>query len=137
PKIKAALAQISKQPLRFIFNTHWHGDHTNGNEAMAGGGALIVAHDNVRKRMSVAQTNELFKMFGMGEDVPASPPKALPVITFSEEVTFHLNGDEVHVFHVAAAHTDGDAIIHFKQANAVHAGDCFINGSYPVIDFGS
>ena len=137
PKIKAAIAAISKQPLKFIFNTHWHGDHTGGNEAMSGNGALIVAHDNVRKRMSTEQVSELMKMFGGPGTVPASPAKALPVITFSEDTTFFLNGDEIHIFHVPAAHTDGDAIIHFKKANVMHAGDVFINGAYPVIDYGS
>jgi glyoxylase-like metal-dependent hydrolase (beta-lactamase superfamily II) len=131
PKIKAAIAQISQKPLRFIFNTHWHGDHTGGNEALAGAGALIVAHDNVRKRMS---TEQLVEMMG-GKKIPPSPPKALPVVTFNDEVTFHLNGDEIHVFHVANAHTDGDAIVHFKKANVVHMGDIFIHGGYPVIDF--
>ena len=137
PKIKAAIAAISKQPLKFIFNTHWHGDHTGGNEVMSGNGALIVAHDNVRKRMSTEQVSELMKMFGGPGTVPASPAKALPVITFSEDTTFFLNGDEIHIFHVPAAHTDGDAIIHFKKANVMHAGDVFINGAYPVIDYGS
>ncbi len=130
PKIKAALAQISKKPLRFVFNTHWHGDHTGGNQPLAEAGALIVAHDNVRKRMSVDQFIEAFSI-----KMPAAPPRALPVVTFSEEVTFHLNGDEIYVFHVPNAHTDGDAIIHFRKANVLHAGDTFINGSYPVIDF--
>jgi glyoxylase-like metal-dependent hydrolase (beta-lactamase superfamily II) len=137
PKIQAAIAQISKRPLRFIFNTHWHGDHTGGNEALAGTGALIVAHDNVRKRMSHDQRSDLAKAFGRPETIPASPAKALPVITFSEEVTFHLNEDEIHVVHVAAAHTDGDAIIHFTRANVLHAGDVFINGGYPIIDLSS
>ena len=131
PKLKAAIAKISTKPLRFIFNTHWHGDHTGGNEAMAGAGALIVAHDNVRKRMSAEQVMEVFG----GMHIPPSPQKALPVVTFNDEVTFHLNGDEIHVVHVANAHTDGDAIVHFKKANVVHMGDTFINGGYPVIDF--
>src|SRR5262249_54698505 len=90
PKILAAIAAISKKPLKLVINTHWHFDHTGGNEAMSGGGALIVAHDNVRKRMSSEQVSELFK-----RTTPASPPKALPVITFADEVTLHLNGDEV------------------------------------------
>ena len=102
PKIKAALARLSPKPLRFVFNTHWHGDHTGSNEALAGAGALIVAHDNARKRMTVDQVLESFG----GMHVPAAPPKALPVVTFSDEVTFHLNGDEIHVFHVPNAHTD-------------------------------
>jgi glyoxylase-like metal-dependent hydrolase (beta-lactamase superfamily II) len=133
PKIKAAIAKISPKPLRFVFNTHWHGDHTGSNETLAGSGALIVAHDNVRKRMSVDQVIEAFG----GRKVPASPPKALPVVTFNDEVTFHLNGDEIHVFHVASAHTDGDAIVHFKRANVVHMGDTFINGTFPVVDYSS
>src|SRR4051812_39904363 len=131
PKIKAAIAKISPKPLRFVCNTHWHGDHTGSNEQMAGYGALIVAHDNVRKRLG---TEQVVEMMG-GRKVPPSPEKALPVITFNDEVTFHLNGDEIHVVHVANAHTDGDAIVHFKKANVVHMGDTFINGFYPVIDF--
>jgi glyoxylase-like metal-dependent hydrolase (beta-lactamase superfamily II) len=137
PKIKAALAKISNKPLKFIFNTHCHFDHVGGNEAMAGTGALIIAHDNVRKRMGAEQVSELAKMFGMPDTMPAWPGKALPVITFSDDVTFHLNDDEIHVFHVANAHTDGDAMIHFKKANVIHAGDVFVNGGYPVIDWGS
>ena len=130
PKIKSAIAALSKKPLRYIFNTHWHGDHTGANEPMASSGAVIVAHDNVRKRLSTDQVVEAFHM-----KAPAQPEKALPVITFSQDVTFHLNGDEVHVFHVERAHTDGDAVIHFKKANVVHCGDVFINGAYPVIDY--
>jgi glyoxylase-like metal-dependent hydrolase (beta-lactamase superfamily II) len=95
-------------------------------------GALIVAHDNVRERMSVEQVMEAF-----GRTVPPSPDGALPVITFSETATFHLNGDELHVFHVPHAHTDGDAIVHFRKGNVVHMGDTFFNGAYPFIDLGS
>ncbi len=131
-KIKAALSRISTRPLRFVFNTHWHGDHTGGNENMANAGALIVAHDNVRRRMSVEQFIK-----GMGRRLPASPPRALPVVTFASEASFHLNGDEIHVIHVANAHTDGDAVIHFKKANVLHTGDTFFNGMYPFIDVDS
>jgi cyclase len=132
PKIKAALAAISDKPLRFVLNTHWHGDHTGGNENLAGTGALIVAHDNVRKRMSVDQFIEMF-----GRTVPASPALALPVVTFTDAVTFHLNGDEIQAFHVAPAHTDGDTIVVFRKANVVHMGDTFFNGLYPFIDLSS
>jgi cyclase len=132
PKIKAALATLTDKPVRFVFNTHWHGDHTGGNENMAQAGALIVAHENVRKRMSTDQFIEAF-----GSKVPASPAVALPVVTFTDDVTFHLNGDEIHAVHVPPAHTDGDAIVHFRKANVIHGGDVFFNGLYPFIDLSS
>jgi cyclase len=131
-KIKAALVVLSDKPVRFLLNTHWHGDHTGGNENLGKAGTLIVAHDNVRRRMSVEQFIEAF-----GQKVPPSAIEALPVVTFSETVTFHLNGDEIHAFHVPPAHTDGDAIIQFRKANVVHMGDCYFNGLYPFIDVSS
>lgn len=133
-KIKAAIAQLDPKPVRFVVNTHWHGDHTGGNENMSQGGAVIVAQDNVRKRMSVEQALE---RGGQTTRVPASPHAALPVLTFAEDVTFHVNGDSLRVIHVAAAHTDGDAIIHFTKANVIHTGDTFFNGRYPFIDLSS
>ncbi len=131
-KIKAAVAGISKDPIRFVVNTHWHGDHTGGNENMAGSGSVIIAHENVRRRMSTEQVNEFMK-----RTTPASPAIALPVMTFTDDVTFHLNGDELHVFHVAPAHTDGDSIIHWKNANVFHMGDTFFSGGFPYIDLAS
>ena len=106
-KILAAVATLTDEPVRFLVNTHWHGDHTGGNENMANGGVIIVAHENVRTRMS--QDNFLA---AFNANVPASSEAALPVVTFSDAVNFHWNGDDIHVFHVEAAHTDGDAIIH-------------------------
>ena len=129
PKIKAAVATVTAKPVRFVVNTHWHGDHTGGNEAMAGSGAIIVAHENVRRRMSKEQFLEAFNW-----RTPPSPPAALPVITFSDTITFYMNDDTVHTFHVRNAHTDGDAIILFRKANVVHMGDTFFNGFYPFID---
>ena len=132
PKIAAAIKQITDKPVKFVMNTHWHGDHTGGNEAMGTAGAIIVAHDNVRRRMSSDQLITLLDW-----KVPPSPKIALPLVTFAKDVTFHINGDEVFVFHVANAHTDGDAIVHFKKANVIHMGDTFFNGLYPFIDMSS
>ncbi len=129
-KIRAALTKLGDKPLRFVINTHWHGDHTGGNESLGKAGAVIVAHDNVRKRMSVEQ-------FLLGEKVPASPAAALPVVTFASDVTLHLNGDSVHTWHVAKAHTDGDALVKFERANVLHMGDIYFNGLYPFIDASS
>ena len=131
-KIRAAVARISPAPVRFVLNTHWHGDHTGGNENLGRAGALIVAHDNVRTRMSTDQF-----MNNLADTVRASPRGALPVVTFSDTVTFHLNGEEVRAFHVPPAHTDGDAIVHFRRADVVHMGDTYFNGLYPYIDLSS
>ena len=129
PKILAALKLLTDKPVKFVLNTHWHGDHTGGNARMGEAGALIVAHDNVRKRMSSEQFIALFK-----SKVAPSPKVALPVVTFSKDVTFHLNGEEVFGFHVPNAHTDGDTIVQFKKSNVFHMGDTYFNGSYPFID---
>ncbi|RME68614.1 MAG: MBL fold metallo-hydrolase [Alphaproteobacteria bacterium] len=129
PKIQAAIAVLTKRPVDFVVNTHWHFDHVGGNENFGEAGALIVAHDNVRTRLTTTQ-----EIKALGRTVPASPKAALPVVTFSESTTFHINGDTLHVFHVAHAHTDGDAIVHFKNANVIHMGDTFFNGIYPFID---
>lgn len=129
PKIKAAIRAITNKPVKFVFNTHYHGDHTGGNEAMGKMDAVIVAHDNVRTRMSKDQMIEL-----IGMNFKAQPKVALPVVTFAQEMTFHLNGDDIHVFHAPHGHTDGDAIVHFQKGNLVHMGDLFFNGLYPFID---
>jgi glyoxylase-like metal-dependent hydrolase (beta-lactamase superfamily II) len=128
-KIVAAVQAISDRPIGFVLNTHWHTDHTSGNENLRNAGALIVAHDNVRTRLSAPQYSEFFD-----RTVPPASTAALPSLTFSEAVTFHLNGGEIHAFHVEHAHTDGDAIVVFKNANVVHMGDTYFNGLYPYID---
>ena len=130
-KITEALSEISPQPVRFVINTHWHGDHTGGNENFGKAGAVIVAHDNVFRRLSTDQQR------GEGRVTEAAPDAALPAVTFNEQMTLHLNGDDMRVFHVANAHTDGDAIVHFRAHNVLHMGDTFFNGGYPFIDVGS
>ncbi|HEX6202423.1 MAG TPA: MBL fold metallo-hydrolase [Thermoanaerobaculia bacterium] len=132
PKILAAVKGVSERPVRFVVNTHWHGDHTGGNENLGGAGAVIVAHDNVRQRMSTDQF-----MAAFDRTVPASPPAALPVITFAGGVTFHLNGDTLEVVHLPAGHTDGDSAVIWREADVIHAGDLFFNGGYPFVDLGS
>jgi glyoxylase-like metal-dependent hydrolase (beta-lactamase superfamily II) len=132
PKIVAAIGTLTAKPVRFVVNTHWHDDHTGGNENMGKAGALLVAHENVRARMSTDQFLEALQ-----RSVPASPKGALPVVTFTDQVTFHLNGEEIHAVHVPPAHTDGDAIVHFTRANVLHMGDLFFNGMYPFVDLSS
>jgi glyoxylase-like metal-dependent hydrolase (beta-lactamase superfamily II) len=114
-KIMDALAKISSQPIRFLVNTHVHGDHTAGNEAMARAGAVIIAHENMRKRM------------------PAQPAAALPVVTYTDSITLHFNGEEIYIFHPAPAHTDGDSIVYFRHANVMHVGDVPSSLRYPNI----
>ncbi|MGQ0765076.1 MAG: MBL fold metallo-hydrolase [Gemmatimonadota bacterium] len=132
PKILAAIAAITSRPVRFVLNTHWHGDHTGGNENMGRAGALIVAHENVRKRMSTEQFIQ-----AMNQRQPAAPRGALPVVTFTDGVTFHINGDSVVVTHMPPAHTDGDAVVHFMKANVIHMGDVFHNTGLPFVDLSS
>ena len=131
-KIAAAIKKITDKPVQFVLNTHWHSDHTGGNENFAKGGALIIAHDNVKKRLSTEQFIEFLR----AKEAPL-PKIAQPVVTFSTDVTFHINGDEVYAFHMPKAHTDGDAIIHFRKSNVIHMGDIFFNGFYPFIDTSS
>ena len=130
-KIKAAIATVTDQPVSWVFNTHWHGDHTGGNENFGEAGALIVAHDNVYKRLNPAEFAELV---GRSQQAPEA---ALPVVTFDETMTFYWNGEDIHAFHVEHAHTDGDAIVHYRGANVIHMGDTFFNGRYPFIDVDS
>jgi glyoxylase-like metal-dependent hydrolase (beta-lactamase superfamily II) len=131
-EIANAISEISSNSAKFLVNTHWHSDHAGSNEQMANSGTVIVAHENTRARLSTDQVIEFFNA-----DRPAAPPKALPVITFTDDITFHFNDEVIHVIHVSNAHTDGDAIVQFKHANVIHTGDTFFHGHYPFIDAGS
>jgi cyclase len=130
-KIKAALKTLGDGKLKFILNTHWHGDHTGGN-APLGREAPIIAHDNVRKRLSTEQRIEFFKM-----TVPPSPIEALPVITFDNSLSVHFNGEEIKAIHFPHGHTDGDSVIFFTKSNVVHLGDDFFAGRFPFVDLDS
>lgn len=128
-KIVAAIKSVGGDYPRFLINTHYHGDHTGGNENLGKGGTLIFSHDNVRERLLSGSFIEAFNM-----KRPALGPDGLPVVTFGHDLSFHLNGDRVRVIHTPHAHTDGDSLISFSKANVIHAGDLFFNGFYPFID---
>lgn len=125
-KIRAALKTLGEGKLKFVLNTHWHGDHTGGNARLSQE-ASIIAHDNVRKRMGADQ-----KVFN--QPVPASPKEALPVITFDKSLAIHFNNEEIRAIHFPNGHTDGDSVIFFKGSNVVHLGDDFFAGKFPFVD---
>jgi glyoxylase-like metal-dependent hydrolase (beta-lactamase superfamily II) len=127
-KIKAALKTLGDGKLKFVLNTHYHGDHTGGNAAF-GVDAPIIAQTNVRKRLSAEQVSKFFN-----RTTPASPKEALPVITFDQSVSVFFNGEEIKVVHFPKGHTDGDSVIFFTGSNVVHMGDDFFNGRFPVVD---
>lgn len=128
-KIIEVIKSVGGRIPTFLINTHYHGDHTGGNEKLGREGVLIFSHDNVRDRLS---TGSFIAAFDKKRE--AVSREGLPVVTFSKDISFHLNGDFVHAIHVPHAHTDGDSFIHFKKGNVIHAGDLFFNGFYPFID---
>src|SRR5436189_5967280 len=132
PKIQEAIQKIGAQPVKFLVNTHWHFDHTGGNENFGKAGAIIVGHENVRKRMATGGSIEFF-----GMKINAEPRIALPTITYERGTNFSVNGDELRVLYVPSAHTDGDSIVYFSKSNVVHMGDTFFNKLYPFIDTSS
>lgn len=131
-KIMSTIKTLSDQPIEYLVNTHWHGDHTGGNENFAKAGALIVAHQNVHKRMSEEQFMQAF-----GRKVPAAPLIAQPKITFTDEMNIHFAGEIIMLFHSHVGHTDGDAIIYFPKNNVIHLGDTYFQGKFPFVDLSS
>lgn len=129
PAILEAIGRLTDQPVKFVLNTHWHGDHTGGNENLGKAGAIIVAHDKVRERMSTEQFRKL-----IGGRTPPAADAALPMVTFNDRISFFMNDDEIQVFHVAPAHTDTDSMIYFSSADVLHMGDVFFNKRFPFID---
>ncbi len=125
-KILTAIKILSDKPLTFLVNTHYHGDHSGGNENMTKAGATIIAHDNVKKRLEAKQRDGTLK-----------PKEALPVITFNDKLNITINDESVAIFHVANAHTDGDILLYFTESNVLHTGDTYFNGRYPYIDLNS
>ena len=126
-KIQTAVSTLGAQPVKFLVNTHWHYDHTGGNENLGKAGAVIMAHDNVRVRMAAGQGNQ-----------KPSAKVALPVVTYADGLKLHLNGEEVRVIHMPAAHTDGDSIVHWTKSNVIHMGDLFfLRMSFPFVDASS
>lgn len=131
-KIKDAISKITDKPIKFVINTHWHPDHTGGNENLGEASAIIVSHDNVRKRLSTEQFSDFFK-----RSVPPLSEKGLPIITFSDNMTIYQNDDKIHIIHMDNGHTDGDSIVFFTKNNVIHVGDDFSDKAYPFIDISS
>ena len=131
-KINGAIKTLDPGEIRFLINTHLHGDHSGGNENFKRMGSTIVAHDLVRERMSKEQVNKQ-----MNRTTPAREKDALPVITFSDKMNFHLNDEDIELIHLDRGHTDGDVIVRFKKANVFHTGDAFVRYGYPFIDMSS
>ena len=136
-KIQGALKdlKVTDKPVRFVINTHYHGDHTGGNEPFANTGSTVIAQDNVRKRLQTGGTAGNGGSIKM--EVKPAPKGALPVITFEHDVTVHLNGEDIRALHFPAGHTDGDAVIFFPKNNVVHMGDDFVRYGFPFIDVAS
>jgi len=127
-KLLAKIAELSQKPIRFAIITHWHFDHVGGNEKVAKTGATIIAHENVRKHMGIEHDMKM-----LNTKVPPAPEIARPLVTFTKDMTFHLNGEDVKVFHVGSGHTDGDSVVYFQNANVIHMGDLYFEGLYPYI----
>ena len=130
-KIKAALKAITDKPLRFVINTHYHFDHIDGNASFQKD-APVIAHDNVRRRLESGGAPG--NLGSVKQVLKPAAKEALPILTFSRDVTIHLNGEDIHVLHYPSGHTDGDSMIYFPQSNVVHMGDDFVTYGFPFID---
>jgi glyoxylase-like metal-dependent hydrolase (beta-lactamase superfamily II) len=128
PKIRAAVAMLSDRPVHFVINTHLHGDHTGGNDAFGKAGAVIIAQENVRKRLGSAQVNPT-----TNAPIEARAREALPVVTFADSASLHFNDEDLEFTHLPNAHTETDIVVRFRKANVLHMGDCFVGG-FPFID---
>jgi len=124
--------RITDKSVKFLINTHWHQDHSGGNENFVKNGAIIIAHENVRERLNAEQFVDF-----LNKTFEASPLNALPTITYKDSITFYFNEDKIDVYHLPNAHTDGDSIIYFNKRNIIHTGDIYVNGRYPFIDHSS
>lgn len=131
-KILDVIHNLTNQPIKFLINTHWHPDHTGGNENFGKSGSLIISHENVRERLSTEQFIEF-----MERKIKPLPVEALPIITFTDSISFHINNETVRIYHFPNAHTDGDSMIYFKENNMLHTGDIFVKNRYPFIDISS
>jgi cyclase len=131
PKIEAAVAALGATPVKFLINTHWHFDHSGGNENLGKKGAIIMAHENVRIRLAAGGKVA-------GNDAKPAPKEALPVITYQDGLKLHLNGEDVRIFHTGGGHTDGDSVVVWQKANIIHTGDLFnTSGGFPFVDTSS
>ena len=131
-KIKKQIKALGSDQIAYLVNTHFHGDHTGGNENFAADGSLIIAHENVRKRLSTEQVNKAFN-----RTTPAKPEASWPVITYDANMKLHIGSEDIHIMHVHNAHTDGDSFVYFATSNVLHMGDCYFNQRFPYIDLGS
>lgn len=128
-KIKSAVKEISGKEITYVMNTHYHGDHTGGNENFKNSGATIIGHSNVRERLGIT-----FENVALRRTMQAKPESYWPDVTFSSDSSFSLYGEEINLVYLPEAHTDGDALVYFKTSNIIHAGDCFVRYGFPYID---